>query len=167
SQWNDVVLGLEFNYMHGKFGGSQTDSVSRFFSAGGGYTDNVTYQAVTAVQINDMATLRARARYAVGVFLPYVFGGLAIGQANIVRTLNVFGDQINPNVAPPFNDVPFFLTASDTQNQRLIHGYSVGAGADMMVYSCLFLRAEWEYVKYAAAIDTTVNTFRVGLGYKF
>src|ERR1700716_3909391 len=35
SQWDDVVLGLEFNYMHGKFGGSQTDSMSRFFSAGG------------------------------------------------------------------------------------------------------------------------------------
>src|SRR5207253_2100530 len=31
SQWTDVVLGVEANYMHGKFGGSQTDSMGRFF----------------------------------------------------------------------------------------------------------------------------------------
>lgn len=167
SQWDDVVLGVEFNYMHGKFGGTQTDSMSRFFDAGGGYTDSVTYQSIASVQVTDMATLRARAGYSWGVFLPYMFGGFAIGQANIIRTANIFGDQVNPNVAPPFNDVPFFLTATDAQNQRLIHGYSGGAGVDMMVYSCLFLRAEWEYVHYAASIDTTINTFRLGLGYKF
>src|SRR5262245_12091915 len=30
SQWDDVVVGVEFNYLHGSFGGSQTDSMSRF-----------------------------------------------------------------------------------------------------------------------------------------
>ena len=29
SQWEDVVIGLELNYTHGKFGGSQTGSMSR------------------------------------------------------------------------------------------------------------------------------------------
>jgi outer membrane immunogenic protein len=36
-----------------------------------------------------------------------------------------------------------------------------------MLISCLFLRAEWEYVRFTSAIDTSVNTFKVGLGYKF
>src|SRR5262249_5943816 len=30
-QWDDVVAGLELNYMHGKFGGSQTDQATRIF----------------------------------------------------------------------------------------------------------------------------------------
>ena len=42
SQWSDVVVGVELNYMHGKFGGSQTDSMSRFFTLPSGYTDGVT-----------------------------------------------------------------------------------------------------------------------------
>jgi len=36
-----------------------------------------------------------------------------------------------------------------------------------MLISCLFLRAEWEYVRWATVIDTSVNTVRLGLGYKF
>jgi len=164
SQWDDVVVGLEFNYLHGKFGGSQIDSMSRSFVDSSGALDIITYQSIAAVNLSDMATLRARAGYAWGIFLPYLFGGLALAQADIVRTASVFGDQVDPTTGVR---VPFFITASDNQNQRLIHGYSIGAGVDMMVYSCLFLRAEWEYVRYAAAIDTNVNTFRVGLGYKF
>jgi outer membrane immunogenic protein len=36
-----------------------------------------------------------------------------------------------------------------------------------MLYSGLFLRAEWEYLRFTEAVDTSVNTVRVGLGYKF
>jgi outer membrane immunogenic protein len=167
SQWDDVVLGVEFNYMHGSFGGSQTDSMSRFFNAGGGYTDSVTYQSSSSMKISDMGTLRARAGYAWGVFLPYAFGGVALGQADIIRTAHIFGDQVNPNAAPGFTDVPFDLLATDAKNSHLVYGYSAGLGVDVMLISCLFLRAEWEYVRFTAAIDTSVNTFKVGLGYKF
>jgi outer membrane immunogenic protein len=167
SQWDDVVLGVEFSYMHGKFGGSQTDSMSRFFGAGGGYTDSVTYQSIGTMSISDMATLRTRAGYAIGSFLPYAFGGVALGQANIIRTANIFGDQINPNVAPPFNDVPFSLTATDGKYSHFIYGYSAGLGVDVQLLSCLFLRAEWEYIRFTSSIDTDINTVRVGLGYKF
>ena len=31
----------------------------------------------------------------------------------------------------------------------------------------LFMRAEWEYLRFTAKVDTTVNTARLGLGYKF
>ena len=37
----------------------------------------------------------------------------------------------------------------------------------MMLYEGLFLRAEWEYLKFAAPIDTSVSTVRGGVGYKF
>jgi len=29
------------------------------------------------------------------------------------------------------------------------------------------MRAEWEYVRFTSAVDTSVNTVRAGLGYKF
>ena len=167
SQWDSVVLGLEFSYLHGQFGGSQTDSMSRFFTLASGYTDGVTYQSTARMAISDMGTFRARAGYAVGSFLPYMFGGVALGQADIVRTATIFGTQVNPNVAPPFNDVPFSVSGTAGQYSHLIYGYSGGLGVDMMLVSCLFLRAEWEYIRFTSAIDTDVNTFRVGLGYKF
>lgn len=164
SQWDDVVVGVELNYMHGKFGGSQTDSMSRVFSDSTGAIDTVTYQTIAAVNVHDMASFRARAGYAWGVFLPYLFGGFAFGQADIVRAANIFGTQIDPTTGASF---PFFLSANDNQNARLIHGWTAGAGVDMMIYSCLFLRAEWEFVQYSMVIDTSANTFRLGLGYKF
>jgi opacity protein-like surface antigen len=167
SQWSDVVLGVELNYLHGSFGGTQTDSMSRFFDAGGGYTDNVTYQATASMKISDLATARLRAGYAIGSFLPYLFGGVAFGQADIIRTARIFGDQVNPNAPVGFQDVPFDLSATDAKNSHFIYGYSGGLGVDMMLVSCLFLRAEWQYARFAAPVDTAVNTVHVGLGYKF
>jgi len=29
------------------------------------------------------------------------------------------------------------------------------------------VRAEWEYMRFTAPVDTTVNTVRAGIGYKF
>ena len=96
-QWDDVVLGVEFNYMHGKFGGSQTDSMTRFFDAGGGYTDTVTYDATGKMTISDMASARLRAGYAVGSFLPYVFGGKVPTSCRVV-TLGVKAEHRNRGV---------------------------------------------------------------------
>jgi opacity protein-like surface antigen len=31
----------------------------------------------------------------------------------------------------------------------------------------LFARAEWEYVRFTASVDTNINTVRAGLGYRF
>jgi opacity protein-like surface antigen len=36
-----------------------------------------------------------------------------------------------------------------------------------MLYAGLFLRAEWEYLRFLTTVDTTINTVRAGLGYKF
>ena len=167
SQWDDVVVGVEFNYMHGKFGGSQTDSMSRFFTLPSGYTDGVTYEGTARISISDMGTIRARAGYAWGAFLPYAFAGIALGQADIVRSARIFGTQVNAAAAPGFQNVPFDVSATDAQNSHLIYGYSFGLGVEMQLISCLFLRAEWEYIRFTSQIDTSINTGRIGLGYRF
>jgi len=167
SQWDDVVLGVEASYMHGKFGGSQTDSMSRFFTDSNGYTDGVTYAGTGTVALSDMGTLRLRAGYAIGSFLPYLFGGVALGQADIIRTAHIYGTQVNAAAAPGFQNVPFDLSATDVQHSHLLYGYTAGVGVDVMLIAGLFLRAEYQYARFTSSVDTDVNTVHVGLGYKF
>jgi outer membrane immunogenic protein len=166
-QWTEAVLGVEANYLHGNFGGSQTGSMSQFFTLNSGYTDSVTYSGTATMAISDMGTARLRAGYAFSSFLPYVFAGAAFGQANISSTANVYGIQVNSSAPPGFQNVPFSLSQTDAQNSHLIYGYSGGLGVDINLVAGLFLRAEWEYIRFTSTIDTSINTVRAGLGYKF
>lgn len=163
AQWDDVVLGLEASYMHGDFGGNDSGTMSRVFTAGGN-TNFVTYDATSRFQIKDMGSVRARAGYAWGNFLPYAFGGVSLGRADVLRSATVSGTQV-PIVPGP--SIPFSLSASEGQSNRFIYGYAAGLGVDMMLFSNLFVRAEWEYLKFSGPIDTSINTVRGGVGYRF
>lgn len=163
AQWDDVVLGLEANYMHGDFGGSDTGTMSRFFDAGG-FTNRVNYSATSRFQVKDMGSVRARAGYAWGSFLPYAFGGVSLGRADVFRSATISGTQepIVPGLA-----IPFVLSAAEGQSNRFIYGYAAGLGVDVMLAGGLFMRGEWEYLKFVGPIDTSINTVRGGLGYRF
>lgn len=172
SQWDDVVVGLEASYLHGTFGGSTTASQSLVSSAP---LSDTFYHAVkatssSAIAVKDMATLRARAGYAYGSFLPYLFGGVALGNADITRTVTV-NDHYATTLANAVAScaVAFCATLSTTQAQHnhLVYGYSAGLGVDVNLIGGLFMRAEWEYLRFSASTDTSINTVRAGLGYKF
>lgn len=168
SQWDDVVVGIEASYLHGGFGGSSTGTEARSSGTAlsDGYIHDVTATSQSAISITDMATLRARAGYAYGSFLPYLFGGIALGNADITRTVTVL-DVTTPGPTNPPARLPAFLSATEGQHNHLIYGYSAGLGVDVNVIGGLFLRAEWEYVRFTASVDTNINTVRAGLGYKF
>jgi outer membrane immunogenic protein len=70
-----------------------------------------------------------------------------------------------PGGAPP----PFCASSGTTnaQHNHLIYGYSAGAGFDINLIGGLFLRAEYEYLRFTTQVDTSINTVRAGLGYKF
>jgi outer membrane immunogenic protein len=167
AQWEDAVIGIEANYLHGALGGTGSGTMSRFFIDSTGYTDAVTYTGTASMQIHDSGSLRMRGGWAWNCLLPYAFGGLALGIADITRTTHVSGSQTNVNAAPGFTFVPFDLTATSSQNNHLIFGYSLGAGVDVMLIGGLFARGEFEYAKFVAPINTAVSTVRGGLGYKF
>lgn len=170
-QWDDVVLGIEASYMHGALGGSATASKGL---VGGPLSDGFFHAVVatssSAISISDMATFRTRAGYAYGSFLPYVFGGLALGNADITRSVT-----IEDHYAPTFIGAisacptPVCVTSNATQDQpnHLIYGYSAGLGVDINLVGGLFMRAEWEYARFTSQVDTSINTVRAGLGYKF
>ncbi|MGJ4953675.1 outer membrane protein [Bradyrhizobium sp. HKCCYLS20291] len=167
SQWDDVVLGVEANYMHGPFG--IQPSAARAFVSAAALSDTlfhrVTVTQTTQMSITDMATIRGRAGYVMGAFLPYAHFGVAIGNANIGQTATV-QDSTGAAAAGPFTVVSTF-NANNLNHNRLIYGYSAGLGVDVNLVGGLFARAEYEYVRFTSTVETNINTVRAGVGYKF
>ncbi|MBR0694131.1 outer membrane protein [Bradyrhizobium lablabi] len=166
-QWDDVVVGVEASYVHGNFGGASVASkelVSGTALSDGLFHD-VRVDSSAAIRISDMATFRGRAGWTWGCFLPYIFGGVALGNADISRSVTVH-DSVSTTIFGPFS-APAILNATDAVHNHLVYGYSGGLGFDVNLVGGLFARAEWEYVRFTSSVDTSINTVRAGLGYKF
>jgi outer membrane immunogenic protein len=166
-QWDEAVLSLEASYMHGDFGGMSIASKELVSGAplSDGRFHDVAVTSSASIKISDMATFRGRAAYAFDCFLPYVFGGFALGNAEIAHSATV-NDSVSNSVNGPFAPLmPLFAT--DAVHNHLIYGYTAGLGIDINLVGGLFARAEWEYVRFTSSVDTNINTVRAGLGYKF
>ena len=152
SQWDDVVIGFEANYIHDGIR-SVANSVGYVYQP-----DNVTLQSIThssaAVKLTDFGSLRIRGGYVVGCFLPYLFAGTGMGTQTVDRTVSVFPDPVRPG-------------STSGSKTKLVYGYSAGAGVDVMLVGGLFVRAEYEYRRVTSDVETNINTVRAGLGYKF
>jgi outer membrane immunogenic protein len=166
-QWDDVVVGLEASYVHGSFGGASR--ATKELVSGSALSDtffhDVAVDSSASISISDMATVRARAAYAWGCFLPYMFGGFALGKADIARSVTIH-DAVSTTINGPFTPLAT-LNATDAVHNHLIYGYTAGLGVDVNLIGGLFMRAEWEYVRFTSQVDTNINTVRAGLGYKF
>ena len=134
--------------------------------------DNVnnalTITAQSSLSLIDYATVRARAGYAIGQFLPYAVIGAAVGRFNYANTVTVHNVGTPPVGSPilPFDTTD---TQSNGKNNAITAGFVVGLGLDVAVLPNVFLRAEWEYVDFApiSGARATLNTGRVGIGVKF
>ncbi len=166
-QWDDVVIGVEASYLHGSFGGKSSafKALTSGSALSDGFFHSVSVTSSSAISISDMATFRGRAAYSFGCFLPYLFGGLALGNANITRSVLVT-DAVSTTILGIFTPLQP-LSADDAQHNHLIYGYTAGLGVDVNLVGGLFLRAEWEYIRFTTVVDTNINTVRAGLGYKF
>ena len=167
SQWDDVILGVEASYMQGSFGGSTSASEAATSASplSDGLFHSVSATSSASIAISDMATFRGRAGYAWGCFLPYVFGGFALGKADINRLVTI-QDSAGPTVFGPFNKFAPLIANEGTSN-HMVYGYTAGLGVDISLIGGLFMRAEWEYVRFTDTIEVNINTVRAGLGYKF
>jgi len=129
--------------------------------------------------------MRGRAGWATGNFLPYVFGGLAVGRMDVARsvTTNVvlrddqtvtqtdqFGNTITFSLPPVFTNIPSLSQGnSEHRPNSFVAGWTAGLGSEFMLWGNLFMRAEWEYIRFLTVKDTRVsmNSLRAGIGYKF
>lgn len=165
-QWGDAVMGIDASYMHGNFGASASGKMGRQFTTSDGVSNSVGVTSAASIKFTDILTLRGRAGYAVGSFLPYIFGGVALGLADVTRS-NII-DAEGTTGAPPVQAYgPVTYTKSESQHGRLKVGYAFGVGTEVMLFGNIFGRAEWEYVRFTGPIDTNINTVRGGLGYRF
>lgn len=167
-QMEDVVFGVEANYTHGRFFGASSGSQGRVFSYPANYLTDGFVSSRSSMEVTDFGSLRVRAGYSFGCFLPYAFGGVAMGQANIQRnaSYSLYYRYVGTQI-PPLPSFSGSGSLSDNANSHFIYGYAAGLGIDMMIFDGLFLRAEWEFLRFAAPVDTIVNTVRAGVGYRF
>src|SRR5438477_7640848 len=94
-QWDDLVFGVEANYNYlANLQSASSNSMSRIIPgetapAGHLYTYNTTLSGNAGLQLKDVVTFRGRTGWAVGNALPYLFGGLAVGRADVSRAAKV------------------------------------------------------------------------------
>ena len=151
SQWDDVVLGIEANYLHG---GWRAPTSSIGVTTAPDFSTLATMTSNASLSQTDFGSARLRAGYAVGCFLPYVYGGVGFGSQTVDRSVWA---------SPP----PVVVPLSSETKTKLVYGYSFGAGVDVMLVAGLFLRAEYEYLRVSSSIESNINSARVGVGYKF
>jgi opacity protein-like surface antigen len=169
-QWDQLVIGLDaaYNRASSSFQASATDSIARIVTTSDTYANTVIITASSSLKLIDYATLRARAGYAMGQFLPYAFVGAAVGRFNYATTATttVSGTSATAN---PLTYGPITDTQSNSRNNAITGGIATGLGLDVAVLPNVFLRAEWEYAAFAplGGIKATMNTGRVGVGVRF
>jgi len=193
-QWSDVVLGVEANYTYlTSLASSSQNTLSRAIvnpvgtvpPANHTYTYNTTLSGDAALQIKDVLTFRGRAGWAAGAFLPYMFGGVAVGRMDVARSVSsnvsLRDDSVNISIDPNGNITttpnPAVVTPipSLTQSMReqrtssFVAGWTAGLGLEYCLWGSVFLRGEWEYIRFINIKDTAVsmNNVRAGIGYKF
>jgi outer membrane immunogenic protein len=190
-QWEDLVFGIEANYNFiNSFASSVSSSLGPIsFATPPGVvlppnesdSYDVTLSGKAALQIKDVLTFRGRAGWAAGNFLPYVFGGLAVGRMDVQRmvtsdankTVTIFTtDFLGNKVVQSQTRVhlpQLSITANEERINDFVAGWTGGLGLEYMLWGNVFMRGEWEYIKFLKVKDTVVsmNSLRAGIGYKF
>lgn len=170
------MLGIEANYDQASLSifapNSPISRITPADSQGNNYLVNITGSG--SVTDLDFGTLRVRAGWVFGNFLPYAFAGVAIGRANVNITETTSGEQNPPasgacssSSTPPC--IPFSFSGTAGKDSEWLYGGTVGAGLDVALTRDFFLRAEYEYIHFTpvASLLLDINTVRIGAGIKF
>jgi opacity protein-like surface antigen len=171
-QWDDLVFSFEANYTY--YTNLQSESKNGMSlivpgeaaPPGHSYTYNTTLTGSAGLQLKDVITFRGRTGWAVGNALPYVFGGLAVGRVDVSRAATVAYEKYDNGTTFLYGDV---LSSNDKRSNSFVPGWTAGLGLEYCLWAGLFLRGEWEYMRFTKVkeINFSANNVRVGVGYKF
>lgn len=166
-QWSELVLGVDAAYNKpSKLETNASDSIGRQVTTSDSTVHRVYIDSAASLKLVDYATVRAKAGYAFGQFLPYGMLGVAIGRFNYTTSSTVT-DIWTPSGGTATTYGP--ITQSDSKNNAVTAGFLVGLGMDVALLPNVFVRGEWEFVAFAPVngIRSQLNTGRVGLGVRF
>jgi outer membrane immunogenic protein len=173
-QFEDAIFGVEANLERAAFKLVSNSTLSRTTaadSAGNAYS--LSLAGSGEIDTMDFLTLKARAGYVAGNFMPYGFAGFAMGLANTSVNATISGTEYTSGtigrctVGAPC--LPFLLSGSTVHNNDVLYGYAVGGGVDIALTPNVFARAELELDQFFLPnnLFLTATTARVGAGYKF
>jgi len=167
--WDDVVLGVEADYQRSELTFNSTTNVGRQFVDSLGVNESYAATSQVRSRIQDILSLRARAGYAYGDFLPYLTIGIGVihGQSSVNASVRDIG--IDTNVPQRYQNFDVTYAAGYRNRDKWAVGAAVGAGVDYLLTSSIFLRAEYQYMRFNSFDGTEVNlnNAKVGLAAKF
>ena len=168
SQWQNLMLGFEANFNHTTvaLNATSTPIARSDLSDGLGNYYTVGISATGTMANLNYLELRGRAGLILGSFLPYAFIGPAVGVANLNVTADVEGTCDSGSTADCSG---FAFTATAGRNSAILYGGAVGAGLDYAITQNIFLRGEYEYLRFVEFDNILVaaSSVRVGAGFKF
>jgi outer membrane immunogenic protein len=171
-QSDNAVYGIEFGYNRTKHALSANDVIARQVVADDEWRYNITVNSAIEANVTDFATFKLRSGAVYGPVLPYLSAGLAVGRMSAHQSGTVSypapvwtGDPLDE----PANPGAASISAARGKNGAIAWGLAAGAGFDWEVVQHVFMRAEYEYVGFAAVNDVkvSIHTARVGVGLRF
>lgn len=167
-QYDEVVLGFEADYTRLNLSMTSRDSLTRVIGdltglfGLEGEPGNVTMSGRTTVQVKDLMTLRGRAGYTVGSFMPFVTAGLAIANYDVQRSADRRVVVLNTG---QILDVAY----GPQRKSGYAFGFAGGAGLDVAIGDNGFLRGEWQYAHFRDidGVRANLHNFRAATGVKF
>ena len=170
--FDDVVLGLEADYTRSGHEYRVTDYISRRSTMSSSRVYDWAMATDQAAKLNDYATLRLRMGWAYGRIMPFATIGAALGRFNTTSTIDA--DILIVNNANQANETRnradgYPLRVGSIRKNTYAFGLSGGVGVDWALTDNLFLRAEYQIVRFAEVegTTTTVNTGRIAAALKF
>ena len=182
-QLDDVVFGVELNINRSSFHQTVVNTANSGYwvNFGGNLFDTQLYtRSQGDISMSDYLTMRGRLGWAFGNFLPYMVAGVAFGQIDSSKKVEVGYSGVCVNPAPPADPT---CPVVNGQNQKiganypftnLTHGkYQLGfdaaVGMDYMVTRYVFVRGEVEYINFQYPNDIRLNTVstRIAAGLRF
>lgn len=168
SQWQNLVLGIEGNFNHTTFSlhAPTGQPVIRGLSDGAGNNYTAVFSTTGAMSNLSYFELRGRAGLILGSFLPYGFVGPVIGIADVNLSTNLVATCKPGSTAAC---AEFSFSASSGQDSAVLYGAAIGGGLDYAITQNIFLRGEFEYLRFIPFADvvTAISSARVGAGVKF
>ena len=186
-QVEEIVFGIEADYTHGGLQGRATDQrvVGTPLGCAAGFTCERYLTARASNELDGYGTLRARVGYTSGMFMPYVTGGLAVGQATFTRAVGVQDAGYRGPLAgtPAYRD-PYGYASFDPATAHrtaftaesvvkskdiVVAGFAAGVGIDVAITQNIFVRGEYQYAFFDSFEGNKfhINTVRGALGVRW
>jgi outer membrane immunogenic protein len=171
--FGDAMLGLELDYTRSGDSYSISDYIARRTITSNGTVNDWSLTTNQGAKLSDYATARIRMGWAYGRIMPFATLGAAVGRFNTTSTVTAtnYITQTNPVTGAIEEGMAmgYPLTVGATKKNVYGFGLVAGLGMDWALTDNLFLRGEYQLIRFAdvEGTTTTVNTARVSAGVKF